>query len=84
MPYMRHFALLRPTELAHLAQLSERHEELMQQLTGLESRAAPDALPDARPDTLLGPRELQIEIRQLRQEALKVLSAVQGAIERLP
>lgn len=84
MPYMRHFALLRPTELAHLAQLSERHEELMQQLAGLESRAAPDSLPEALPDTLLGERELQIEIRQLRQEALKVLSAVQGAIERLP
>jgi hypothetical protein len=80
MLFMRHFALLRPTELAHLAQLSERHEELMQQLAGLETRAAPNA----QPDTLLGARELQIEIRQLRQEALKVLSTVQGAIERLP
>lgn len=80
MLFMRHFALLRPTELAHLAQLSERHEELMQQLAGLETQAAPDA----QPDSLLGARELQIEIRQLRQEALKVLSTVQGAIERLP
>lgn len=52
----------------------------MQQLAGLETRAAPNA----QPDTLLGARELQIEIRQLRQEALKVLSTVQGAIERLP
>ena len=52
----------------------------MQQLADSESRAEPETLRDAAPETLLGARELQIEIRQLRQEALKVLSAVQGAI----
>lgn len=71
---MRHFALLRPTELAHLAELSERHEELMRQLEAHEATAT---------DPLLDPRELQIEVRQLRQEALKVLAAVQRTIEEL-
>jgi hypothetical protein len=68
---MRRFALLRPTELAQLAELSERHEELMQQL---ETGAA----------QLQDPRELQIELRQLRQETLKVLASVQQKIEALP
>lgn len=77
MHYMRHFALLRPTELAHLAELSERHEELMRQLTTLET-------PPAATGALLDPRELHIEIRQLRQEALKVLASVRQTIEELP
>lgn len=34
-------------------------------------------------DPLLDPRELQIEVRQLRQEALKVLATVRQAIEQL-
>ncbi len=73
---MRHFALLRPTELAQLAHLSERHEELMRHLTALETTPATDPL--------LDPRELHIEIRQLRQEVLKVLAAVRQTIEQLP
>lgn len=72
---MRHFALLRPTELAQLAHLSERHEELMRHLTALETTPPTDPL--------LDPRELQIEVRQLRQEALKVLATVRQAIEQL-
>lgn len=72
---MRRFALLRPTELAQLAELSERHEELMQHLSALETASA---------DPLLDPRELQIEVRQLRQETLKVLAAVRRTIEELP
>lgn len=70
---MRHFALLRPTELAHLAELSERHEELMRQLAAHEATVTDP----------LEARELQIEARQLRQEALKVLAAVQRTIEEL-
>ena len=77
MHYMRHFALLRPTELAQLAELSERHEELMRQLAALE--ATPTAT-----GALLAPRELHIEIRQLRQETLKVLATVRQTIEALP
>lgn len=76
MPCMRRFALLRPTELAQLAQLSERHEELMRHLAALETTSTGTS-------TLLDPRELQIEIRQLRQETLKVLAGVQQTIERL-
>lgn len=33
---------------------------------------------------LQDPRELQIELRQLRQETLKVLASVQQKIEALP
>lgn len=73
---MRHLALLRPTELAQLAHLSERHEELTRHLTALET--------DSATDPLLDPRELHIEIRQLRQEALKVLDTVRQTIEQLP
>lgn len=69
---MRQFALLRPTELAQLAELSERHEELMRQLEASGATALPQ---DAR--------ELQIEVRQLRQEALKLLASVQQKIEGL-
>ncbi len=69
---MRRYALLRPTELAQLAELSERHEELMQQLEA-DTQGA-----------LLAPRDLEIEVRQLRQEALKVLSSVSRTIEQLP
>ena len=69
---MRRYALLRPTELAQLAELSERHEELMRRLETGE------------PDPLLGPRDVQLEIRQLRQEALKVLKGVSQNIEQLP
>ena len=61
---MRRYALLRPTELAQLAELSERHEELMRRLEA-DTQGA-----------LLEPRDLEIEVRQLRQEALKVLSSV--------
>ncbi len=68
---MRRYALLRPTELAQLAELSERHEELMRKL---------EAVP---PDPLLDPRELRVEVRQLRQETLKVLSSVSQTIEKL-
>lgn len=68
---MRRYALLRPTELAQLAELSERHEELMRRLEAGE------------PDPLLGPRDVQIEVRQLRQEALKVLRSVSQSIEQL-
>ena len=68
---MRRYALLRPTELAQLAELSERHEELMRRLEA------------DTPDPLLEPREVQIEIRQLRQEALKVLRGVSQSIEQL-
>lgn len=78
MPSMRRFALLRPTELAQLAELSERHEELMRHLVALE------ATPPTGTDTLLDPREVQIEVRQLRQETLKVLDAVRQTIERFP
>ena len=70
---MRRFALLRPTELAQLAELSERHEELMLQL---DARGEAGLLQD--------PREAQIELRQLRQEALKVLTRVMKQIEGLP
>ncbi len=73
---MRHFELLRPTELAQLAHLSERHEELMRHLVASETGPATDPL--------LDPRELHIEIRQLRQEALKVLATVRQTIEQLP
>lgn len=73
---MRHFELLRPTELAQLAHLSERHEELMRHLVAFETGPATDPL--------LDPRELHIEIRQLRQEALKVLATVRQTIEQLP
>ena len=69
---MRRYALLRPTELAQLAELSERHEELMRRLEA------------AAPDALLAPRDLEIEVRQLRQEALKVLASVAKTIEQLP
>lgn len=79
---MRHFALLRPTELAQLAELSERHEELMRQLSALET--TPAAKGPAATGALLNPRELQIEIRQLRQETLKVLASVRQTIEGLP
>ena len=68
---MRRYALLRPTELAQLAELSERHEELMRRLDGTL-------------EPLLEPRDLQIEVRQLRQEALKVLASVSKTIEQLP
>lgn len=78
MPSMRRFALLRPTELAQLAELSERHEELMRHLAALE------ATPPTGTDTLLDPRAVRIEVRQLRQETLKVLDAVRQTIERLP
>lgn len=71
---MRRYALLRPTELAQLAELSERHEELMQQL---------EAAPGGLPEPVLAARDLQIEIRQLRQEALKVLATVAKTIEQL-
>lgn len=69
---MRRFALLRPTELAQLAELSERHEELMRQLEANGVVALQD------------PREVQIEVRQLRQETLKVLESVRRQIEELP
>ena len=69
---MRRYALLRPTELAQLAELSERHEELMRRLEA-DTQGA-----------LLEPRDLEIEVRQLRQEALKVLSSVSKTIEQLP
>lgn len=71
---MRRYALLRPTELAQLAELSERHEELMRQLdegSGVPSKPA------------LNARALQIEVRQLRQEALKVLATIAKTIEQL-
>ena len=48
----------------------------MRHLTALEASPATDPL--------LDPRELQIEIRQLRQEALKVLATVRQTIEQLP
>lgn len=70
---MRQFALLRPTELAQLAELSERHEDLMQLLEA--------ASPAAQTQD---PRELQIEVRQLRQETLKLLAGLQRKIEGLP
>lgn len=70
---MRRYALLRPTELAQLAELSERHEELMRQLED-----DPDTL-----EPLLEPRELLIEIRQVRQETLKVLAGIATKIEQL-
>ncbi|ADI14640.1 hypothetical protein [Truepera radiovictrix] len=69
---MPHFALIKPTELAHLAELSERHEELMQQLRVGEGTP-----------NVLSARELQIEARQLRQETLKVLAALSKKIEAL-
>ena len=69
---MRRYALLRPTELAQLAELSERHEELMRRLEAATQGA------------LLEPRDLEIEVRQLRQEALKVLASVSKTIEQLP
>lgn len=68
---MRRYALLRPTELAQLAELSERHEELMRRLEA------------AAPGAGLEPRDL-VEVRQLRQEALKVLASVSKTIEQLP
>ena len=73
---MRRYALLRPTELAQLAELSERHEELMRQLEADTQGKVQRAL--------LEPRDLEIEVRQLRQEALKVLASVARAIEQLP
>lgn len=74
---MQHFALVKPTELAHLAELSERHEELMQQLSAAEGRGG------AATSSVLDARELQIELRQLRQETLKVLAALSQKIEGL-
>ncbi len=71
---MRRYALLRPTELAQLAELSERHEELMRLL---------EADPGGLPEPVLGARDLQIELRQLRQEALKVLATISQTIEQL-
>ena len=71
---MRRYALLRPTELAQLAELSERHEELMRQL---------EAEPGTLPEPALDARNLQVEVRQLRQEALKVLAQISGTIEKL-
>jgi hypothetical protein len=71
---MPHFALIKPTELAHLAELSERHEELMQQLRANTKEGTP---------SVLSARELQIEARQLRQEALKALAALSQKIEAL-
>lgn len=71
---MRRYALLRPTELAQLAELSERHEELMRQL---------EADPGGFPEPVLNARDLQIELRQLRQEALKVLATISQTIEQL-
>lgn len=71
---MKRYALLRPTELAQLAELSERHEELMRQL---------EAEPGTLPEPVLGERDLQVEVRQLRQEALKVLVQIAKTIEQL-
>lgn len=71
---MRRYALLRPTELAQLAELSERHEELMRQL---------EAEPGLLPEPVLNARDLQVEVRQLRQEALKVLAQIAQSIEQL-
>ena len=75
---MRRYALLRPTELAQLAELSERHEELMRQL-----EADPGGFSGTLPEPVLGARDLYIELRQLRQEALKVLATISQTIEQL-
>ena len=75
---MRRYALLRPTELAQLAELSERHEELMRQL-----EADPGGFSGTLPEPVLGARDLHIELRQLRQEALKVLATISQTIEQL-
>ena len=75
---MRRYALLRPTELAQLAELSERHEDLMRQL-----EADPGGFSGTLPEPVLDVRDLQIELRQLRQEALKVLATISQTIEQL-
>jgi len=72
---MRRHALLKPTELAQLAQLSEQHEELMQHLAAADEEGAPGST--------LSPREMQIEARQLRQETLKLLAEIMRKIEQL-
>lgn len=79
---MRRYALLRPTELAELAELSERHEELMRQLEAYEQNHDTGQIPGLELPGL-EPRDLQIEIRQLRQETLKVLARVSQAIAGL-
>lgn len=79
---MRRFALLKPTELAQLAELSERHEELMQHLaTSQQGGGAPASL--AAPPGVMDAREVQLELRQLRQETLKLLVSLTQKIEKL-
>ncbi len=80
---MQRFSLLKPTELAQLAQLSERHEELMQHLEGPPGGvgAAPSRL---APPVAMDSREVQLEVRQLRQEMLKLLHKLMQQIEKLP
>ncbi len=42
-----------------------------------------EADPGTLPEPVLGTRDLQIELRQLRQEALKVLATISQTIEQL-
>lgn len=80
---MRRFALLKPTELAQLAELSERHEDLMQYLATSQGGAGAPASPSASPGLVMNEREVQIELRQLRQETLKLLASLAQKIEKL-
>ena len=79
---IRRYALLRPTELAELAELSERHEELVRQLEAHEQHASAQHIPGLEPLNL-EPRDLEIEIRQVRQETLKALARISRSIENL-